>query len=134
MNNHDYEPLHFISAEISVAWDVPPAREKTPACPQAFTWAGATYRITALLAEWSDFTRHGRMARNMQPQHAERANIYGSLGVGRFFFRVRTENGQIFDLRYDRAIKSATQRSGSWTLMCELVEVQKGSGAPVDHR
>ena len=134
MTGTDFTPLHFIGAEISVAWDVPPAREKTPACPQAFTWDGSTYRIAALLAEWNDFTRHGRMARNMQPQHASRATIYGSLGVGRFFFRVKTESGQIFDLRYDRAIKSAIQRSGSWTLLQELEEIQTGSGSPTDQR
>jgi hypothetical protein len=76
--------------------------------------------VSAKLAEWSDFTRRGRMARNMQPQHAAVASGRGSLGVGRFFFRVRADSGQLFDLYYDRAIKDASHRKGAWYLYREL--------------
>ena len=52
-----------------------------------------------------DFTRRGRFARNMQPAHAAVAAQRGSLNVGRFFFRVRVDTGQLFDLYYDRAVE-----------------------------
>ena len=113
-------PLRFIDAEIEIVFDTPPVREKTPPCPDGFNWQGHAYRVTEKLAEWFDFTRRGRMARNMQPAHAAVAAGRGSLGVGRFFFRVRTETGQVFDLYYDRAPKDAGHRKGAWYLYREM--------------
>jgi hypothetical protein len=112
--------LHFIDEPITVEFDVPLVREKSPTCPDRFTWQGETYRVGEMLAEWSDFTRRGKMARNMRPSHAAAAAGRGSLGVGRFFFRVRTQAGQIFDLYYDRAPKDALRRKGEWFLYREL--------------
>ncbi len=82
---------------------VTPVRQKTPPCPDGFAWDGKDYRVTEKLSEWTDFTRRGRMARNMRPAHAAVAAEHGSLGVGRFYFRVRVDTGQVFDLYYDRA-------------------------------
>jgi hypothetical protein len=42
-----------------------------------------------------------------------------SLNVGRFFF-ARADSGQIFDLYYDRAMKSVDERKGQWFLYREL--------------
>ncbi len=114
------EPLHFIGEIIEVQFDTPPALEKKPHCPDGFTWNGVSYRVTEMLAEWSNFSRRGRMARNMQPQHAEVASGRGSLGVGRFYFRVRVDTGQVFDLYYDRVIVSADDRKGRWFLYREM--------------
>jgi hypothetical protein len=116
----EYTALHFFDLPISVEFDVPLIREKSPTCPQRFIWNGETYPVAEMLAEWSDFTRRGKMARNMRPSHAAAAAGHGSLGVGRFFFRVRTANGQIFDLYYDRAPKDALHRKGAWFLYREL--------------
>ncbi len=46
----------------------------------------------------------------------------GPLNVGRFYFRVKVKNGQIFDLYYDRAMKNVDDRKGQWFLYRELVE------------
>ena len=59
-------------------------------------------------------------ARNMQPAHAQVASSRGSLNVGRFFFRLRTDTGQVFDLYYDRAIKNIDERKGQWFVYREL--------------
>ena len=59
------------------------------------------------------------MGRNMIPPHLSRAERIGSLGVGRFFFRVRTEGGRIFEIYYDRAPTDAGNRKGSWVLFGE---------------
>jgi hypothetical protein len=122
-------PLRFIGEPIEVQFDEPPALEKAPPCPSAFTWAATPYRVIALLAEWRDYGRRGRMARNMRPEHAQRAALKGSWGVGRFYFRVRAVSpetlaagGQIFELYYDRAPQDADHRKGGWFLKSELVE------------
>src|SRR5688572_15826160 len=94
--------------------------EKTPPCPNSFQWQGRMYRVLEMLAEWSDFTRRGKMARNMRPAHAAAASTRGSWGVGRFFFRVRTDSGQIFDLYYDRAPRDAGHGKGEWVLYREM--------------
>jgi hypothetical protein len=77
------------------------------------------------------------MATNMRPAHAEAAAGRGSWGVGRFYFRVRVEDGRLFELYYDRAPRPAArrgkkdatdtgkdskQRKGAWFLQSELSE------------
>jgi len=116
----DYKPLHFFDVEIQVHFAVPPAREKTPPCPEGFMWEGRHFQVREKLAEWFDYTRRGRMARNMQPAHAAVAAGRGSLGVGRFYFRVQVDSGQIFDLYYDRAPRDASDRAGHWFLYREM--------------
>ena len=75
---------------------------------------------TEMLREWHDYARRGRMARNMQPQHAAAASGRGSWGVGRDYFRVRVESGQVFDIYYDRAPKGSEARKGAWFLYREV--------------
>jgi len=118
--NDEPRPIHFLDQSIEVTFRTPPAREKLPHCPDGFIWGNHTYRVVEILSEWTDFTRRGRVARNMQPAHAAVASHRGSLNVGRFFFRVRVNTGQIFDLYYDRAIKNVDQRKGQWFVYSEL--------------
>ena len=113
-------PIHFYDESIEIIFDTPPALEKSPTCPNGFVWNGKTYHVTESLAEWSDFTRKGKMARNMQPAHAATASTRGSLNVGRFYFRVRVDSNQIFDIYYDRAMKSVDDRKGQWVVYREL--------------
>lgn len=115
-------PRHFIGEPIEVIFDQPPALEKKPPCPDHFVWQGQTHRILAELEAWHDFERKGRMATNMRPDHAEVASGRGSWGVGRFYFRVRVEDGRVFELYYDRAPAGSKQRKGAWFLHSELSE------------
>jgi hypothetical protein len=116
------EPLssHFLDEPIQVVFDSPPAYEKSPPCPDGFTWAGHPYRVVERISEWADFGRRGRSARNMQPAHAQIAVSRGSLNVGRFFFRVRVDSGQTFDIYYDRAMKNIDDRKGQWFIYREI--------------
>jgi hypothetical protein len=116
----EYSPIRFIGEEFEPRFTQAPARQKTPPCPDGFIWKDSTYQVMEKLAEWADFTRRGRMARNMRPAHASAAAEHGSLGVGRFYFRVRVDNGQIFDLYYDREVKDVDDRLGHWFLYREL--------------
>lgn len=114
------KPLRFIGETIEVSFDRPPLLEKKPGCPDGFTWGGETFRVSKKLSEWFDYGRRGQMAHNMTPAHAATASRRGSWGVGRFYFRVRTENGRIFDLYYDRAPKNVDNRKGNWFLFREM--------------
>ena len=118
----DYTPLHFIDEPIDVIFDTPPVREKAPPCPDAFVWHEKTYRVLETIEEWHDYDRKGRMATNMRPAHIEAAASRGSWGVGRFFFRVRVDSGQIFEVYYDRAPKGQKQKKGAWFIKAELGE------------
>jgi hypothetical protein len=114
--------LHFIGEKVEVFFDESPTLEKKPPCPTGFVWRGDRYRILENLGEWHDYTRKGRMARNMRPEHAATASIRGSWGVGRDYFCVRTDAGRIFELYYDRAPKGSKDRKGSWMLFREMSE------------
>jgi len=113
-------PKHFISEPITVEFSRPPALSKKPNCPGSFNWRDKTYQVTTCLAEWQDFSRHGRMAQNMQAQHLEAATKKGSWGVGRFFFDLQTDDQRFFRIYYDRAPKDALDRAGQWVLLSEL--------------
>jgi hypothetical protein len=119
------ETLRFIGEPIEVHFDHPPMLEKKPGCPDEFTWRGMLYRVVEKLGEWHDYRRRGRMARNMQPQHAAVAEGRGSWGVGRDYFRVRTEGGQVFDVYYDRAPGNVESRKGTWFLYREMSLLDK---------
>ena len=141
-DNQDMEftPLHFLDHPIEVIFDSPPALEKSPTCPNGFVWEGKTYRVIEMLSAWTDFKRRGKMARNMQPEHAAVASNRGSLNVGRFYFRVRVSvhpanrvhpavqlldertQEQIFDIYYDRAMKNVDDRKGQWVVYREVGE------------
>ncbi len=113
-------PLQFVDEPIVVQFEKEPALDKMPHCPDRFSWRGQTYQVAEKLSEWHDYRRRGRMARNMSARHLATASRRGSWGVGRDYFRVRTETGQVFDLYYDRAPKSIDQRKGQWFLYREL--------------
>ena len=118
----DIKPLRFIGEPIEAQFDQPPTLEKKPGCPDQFVWQGETYRVTEKLSEWHDYGRRGRMAVNMRPAHAVAASRRGSWGVGRDYYRVRTDSGQVFDLYYDRAPKKTDDRKGAWFLYREMSE------------
>ncbi len=113
------EPLHFLDEPIEVVYAKPPVLEKEPSCPDAFRWNEVEYRVVELLAEWRDNRRRGRMARNMSVEHAARASLKGSWGVGRFFFLLRVHTGQVFEIYYDRAPQGAADRKGHWFVYME---------------
>ena len=116
------KPLHFIGQEVQVEFDKKPSLEKRPPTPDRIIWEGQTYQVESVLSEWQDYSRRGRMARNMRPENAAKALRRGSWGVGRFYFRVLTDSGRIFDLYYDRAPKNVEDRKGSWFLDREMVK------------
>jgi hypothetical protein len=109
----------FIDEEINVSYESPPLHAKTPSCPDAFEWQGVRFEVDELLSEWKDFLRRGRLTRNMRSAHMQRALLTGSHGSGRFFFRVRTSTGRIFDIYYDRVIKDPGDQAGKWVLFRE---------------
>ncbi len=120
----NFKPLHYIGAQIAVEFDQDPLYTKKPDCPDRFIWEGDLFQVAAMLSAWTDFGRRGQMARNMRPANMAKALRRGSWGVGRFYFRIETDMGRIFDLYYDRAPKDAGDREGSWFLDRELEKEQ----------
>lgn len=116
------EPVRFISEKIEVIHLDAPLLSKRPGPPDRFVWRGQAFPIRKILGEWFDYGRKGDMARNMTKEHLRMAASRGSWGVGKFYFRVRTEGDRIFDLYYDRAPKDAADRDGTWILWRELAE------------
>ena len=118
----EYKPARFIGEMIEVRFERPPKLEKVPGCPNGFVWNGENYQILESLNEWHDYSRQGRMARNMRPSHAALAARRGSWGVGRDYFRVRTDTDQVFELYYDRSPSRSKSRKGGWFLFQEMEE------------
>jgi hypothetical protein len=116
----EWLPIRFIDQEIEVSFIHPPLLAKKPGAPDAFHWDGELFQVDEVLSSWFDVQRRGQMAKNMSPEHLRVASKRGSWGVGRYYFRVRTSQGRVFDLYYDRAPKKAADRSGHWFLWREL--------------
>jgi hypothetical protein len=112
--------VRFVSERIDVMLKDHDLPEKRPGCPASFVWRDEVFTVVECLSEWRDYARRGKMARNMMPQHVARAEQTGSWGVGRYYHRVRTDSGRVFDVYYDRAPSSATDRKGGWFLFREL--------------
>lgn len=107
--------MGFIGEAIQVEFVDKPFLEKDPPCPRSVTWRGKTYAVAEMLREAHDYGRRGKVADNMRSAHLRAALRRGSWGVGRSSFRVRTTEGEVFDLYYDRA-PSAGGRKGGWFL------------------
>ena len=116
----EYKSIQFIGEPIEARFNTPPILEKKPGCPDAFVWQNELFKVKEVLSEWHHFKRRGRMARNMQPEHAATAERRGSWGVGEFYYRVQTQRGRIFDIYYDRSPKDVNNRKGAWFLFREL--------------
>ena len=122
----EYKPLRFIGSPIEVQFDKEPFHKKRPPCPDRFIWDEKLFHVEDKVGEWHDYSRSGHMTHNMRPANMSKALRRGSWGVGRFYFRVQTVNGQIFDLYYDRAPKDASDRVGSWYLYREMKRTEDG--------
>jgi hypothetical protein len=116
-------PVQFVGEEIRAQFDVAPMLSKKPGPPCSFHWGQESFRVTETISQWFDYDRKGRMAKNMKDQNLRQAKRKGSWGVGRYYFRVRTDSDRVFDLYYDRAPKDASDREGHWFLWREMEDV-----------
>ena len=112
--------VRFIGESVEVSFGDRRGFEKRPECPEEFSWRGRSYVVQECLSEWKDYGRRGKMAHNMRPSHLKSAEKRGSRGVGRHYFRIRTDTGQTFDLYYDRAPRDTQRSKGGWQILQEL--------------
>lgn len=110
---------HFIGEQIEVYHDRAPTYLKRPGPPSAFIWQSIDHRVVEVIEAWHDYGRRGRMAGNMRDSHLKTAQLRGSWGVGRDYYRVRTDTGEVFVLYYDRAPKGSDHPEGGWFLMSQ---------------
>lgn len=91
----------FYSEEIEVHFDREPLMEKKPGLPSAFTWRGREYEIVELLKEWHDYRVRGKPKCRYEKERGSywvtSAEKKGSWGVGRDYYRVRTQTGEVFE-------------------------------------
>jgi hypothetical protein len=118
----------FIGAPVKVTHDRPPALEKKPGPPDGFTWEGRTYRVVEVLKEWHDYRQRGKTASFYRKERgsfrAKAAERRGTWGVGRDYYRVRTDTGEVFELYYDRAPQGSGRGKGGWFLYRQVLEEQ----------
>jgi hypothetical protein len=111
--------MKFYSEPITVKFSIKPLLEKKPGVPAAFTWRGRSYTVLALLKEWHDYRTRGRMLDFYDQKRGNAPEIVsggkGSWGVGRDYYRVVVDSGEVFDIYYDRKPKGKTKK-GEWTL------------------
>lgn len=112
---------NFIQEEIQVIYNKEPLLEKKSGCPDKFIWRGVEYIVREKISEWHDYRRTGRKSKNMEPQHLGIAEKRGSWGVGQDYFRVRVDDGRVFDIYYDRSPKSVDRRKGAWFIEKEVL-------------
>jgi len=116
-------PMEFYVDEIEVRFDREPVVQKRPGLPAAFTWRGREYVIVGLIQEWHDYRKRGKSKTLYEKERGahwvKSAQRRGSWGVGRDFYRVRTEGGEIFDIYYDRAPQGG-EKIGQWILARRL--------------
>jgi hypothetical protein len=111
----------FIGEPIQPEFGEPPPLLKKPGAPVRFRWRGEDFAVAEVLAEWHEYSRHGRAALNLTPAHAQAALERGSRGAGRDYFTLRSKDGRVFTLYYDRAPKSVSDSLGEWILLEEEV-------------
>ena len=117
----------FIGELIEVAYDRPPVLEKRPGPPDGFTWEGRSYRVAAVLREWHDYGLRGKdeafYIKEQGSYRARAARRRGTWGVGRDYYRVRTDTGEVFELYYDRSPRGPGGRKGSWVLFQQVLNL-----------
>ena len=124
MSDKSQETNHtiFIGEEINVGFDTSFELAKKPNCPQRFFWRDKEFLVTKLTSEWKDFSRKGRFSKNMRSAHAIRASIKGSMGVGKFYFRVETDGNRTFDIYFDRSSIDHSRGKSGWFLFREVLK------------
>lgn len=123
-------PARFIGEAITVSHSEQPALEKRPGPPASFEWQGRRYDVAELVREWHDYrprgSNHSFYEKEQGSFRAAAATRRGTWGVGRDYFRVRTESGEVFDVYFDRNPSGPGGRKGSWFLFRQILDHAEG--------
>lgn len=71
-------------------------RDEETGRPRSFTWNGRTYEIKEIIAVWADWGFPAGSPRRKTWRMRRHRNYY----------RVETENGDVFELYHDRGVKA----------------------------
>jgi len=109
----------FYSEEIEACFEEEPLLEKRPGLPSGFIWRSREYRVIELQREWHDYRKRGKSAAFYEKERGaywvQASQQRGSWGVGRDYYRVLTDTGEVFDIYYDRKPKGRKLKGG-WFL------------------
>lgn len=95
------EPGKFISQEIAVA------RNESSGDPISFEWSDRKYIISEIIAAWPDWGFSAGAPKRKSWRMRRHRN----------FYRVETDNGDVFELYHDRGLKL---EGGKWILHTQL--------------
>lgn len=103
----------FYSEPITVQFENEPLLEKKPGPPDFFVWRGKSYTIVQVEKEWHKYSKRGKMEEfSSQKKNVSALPRKGSWGVGRDYYRVKTNTGHIFVIYYDRQPKKPKKANG----------------------
>lgn len=111
--------MEFHSEPITVKFEGEPLLEKKTGAPDAFVWRGTLYSIVSVENEWHDYDIRGKMEKLYHQKRGNspemRSRKGGSWGVGKDYYEVKTDSGEIFVIYYDRQPKKS--KKGEWILL-----------------
>ena len=96
------EETHFIGEEVEVEMAGDPVLE-----PALIRWAGREYRVAEMLTRWFDYGFGPVLS--AQPKWWQRRH--------RNYYRVRTEDGYVFELYFDRGANRKHPERRKWILV-----------------
>ncbi|MGD2250965.1 MAG: DUF6504 family protein [Candidatus Methanofastidiosia archaeon] len=107
----------FYSEPITVKFEKEPLLEKKPGPPDVFVWRGKSYTIIRVEKEWHTYNKQGKIEKfySQKGNAPELTPPKGSWGVGRDYYRVKTDTGEVFVIYYDRQPKKS--KKGQWILL-----------------
>jgi hypothetical protein len=127
-------PAKFIGVAIEPVFLEPPQLEKRPGAPDGFVWEGRKYLVENVLREWHDYGLKGKTRTFYEKEQgsfrAAAASRRGTWGVGRDYFRVAVDSGEVFDLYYDRDPGGTRGRKGGWYLFRQILDAQVDEDQP----
>lgn len=111
--------MEFYSLPVEVEFDDEPLLEKKSGVPDRFSFRGRAYTIVSVEGEWHTYEAKGKTEkfygkkRGNMPEMKLRER--GSWGVGKDYYRVKTDTGEVFVIYYDR--QPTKKKKGEWILL-----------------
>ena len=112
----------FYSEPITVKFRKEPLLEKKTGPPDTFFWRGKSYTVVLVEKEWHNYDSRGRIKKFYSQRRGNAPEMNprkGSWGVGRDYYRVKTDTGEVFVIYYDRQPEKT--KKGQWILLKKVI-------------
>ncbi len=106
------------SEPITVEFEKEPLLEKKTGPPDRVVWRGKLYTIISVENEWHNYDKCGKTEKFYNQKRGNALKMKsrkGSWGVGKDYYKVKTDTGEVFVIYYDRQPKKV--KKGQWILL-----------------